>query len=194
MKKLFFIICAGLIFTAFGCGGSRSTIEIKYDGKEIPFEEKSSWQTVQRALFGTANVSDQRHALRWITIRNYDFDTAKQNPNSDKLTAPGQVKIFLSLHDEAGTNEETPVKVAAYKGGSMAPMTFELINVYVFKDGKEERLYMYPSQQQPNPSANEVKITSVNGDTITGEINAQGKHEGKEFLVKGPFTAKIYKR
>jgi hypothetical protein len=201
MKILFLTVCVSLCLAA--CGGrstqqtngdSHSTIAIRYDGKEIPFIEKSAWQTVQKALFGSSsNVANNNHALRWITIRNYDFDASKGNPNHDELTAPEQVKIFLSIHDDAGTDVDTPLKIASYKGGSVAPMTFELINVYVFKDGKEERLYLYPSAGS-DPTTSEVKITAVNGDTITGEINAVGKMDGKELSVKGPFTAKIYKR
>lgn len=190
MKKILIILCAGLILA--GCG-SRSTIEIKSEGKEVPFIEKGSWATVQKALYSGANVADQNHALRWITIRNYDLDP-NSNPNSDVLTASEQVKIFLSLHDDAGTGVETPIKTASYKGAkTTGPMTFELINVYVFRDGKEERLYMYPSGQT-DPATCEVKITSVDGDKVTGEINVTGKQDGKELVVKGPFTAQVYKR
>lgn len=191
MKRILLLICAGIVFSA--CG-SRSTIEIKSEGKDIPFIEKSSYTTVQKAIFSGADVTDPNHALRWITIRNYDFEASKTDPNSEKLTAPEQVKIFLSLHDEAGTSAETPLKPGSYKGAkSIGPMSFELINVYVFRDGKEQRLYLYPSQQA-DPTTCEVKITSVDGDKVTGEINASGKQDGKEFLVKGPFTAKINKR
>lgn len=199
MKLLLLTLFVSLSLVACGgrstsqtSGESHSTIAIKYDGKEIPFEAKSAWQTVQKGLFGSSsNVANNSHALRWITIRNYDFES-KGNPNHDELTAPEQVKIFLSIHDDAGTGVDTPLEIATYKGGTLAPMTFELINVYVFKDGKEERLYLYPSAES-EPTASEVKITAVNGDTITGEINAVGKMDGKELSVIGPFTAKIFK-
>lgn len=196
MKKILFIIFAALVFAACG-GGARSTIEIKYDGKEIPFveNEKSGWQTVQRALYGASgDFADRRHALRWITLRNYEFDAAKTSPNGDKLTTPEQVKIFLSLHDDQGTDVDTPLKTTSFKGAksSGGPMNLELVNVYIFRDGKEELIQLYPSQAKDAASC-EVKINSVNGDTITGEINAAGQVNGKEFSIKGPFTAKIYK-
>lgn len=188
MKKLM-LLCLVSMFVA--CGGPRSTIDIKSEGTAILFIEKGSWATVQKALFTGANEPNQEHALRWITIRNFDFDGAKTNPNSDKLTAPEQVKIFLSLHDEAGTTVETPLKPATYKGAkSPGPMSLELINVYVFRDGKEQRLYMYPSQQA-EPATSEVKIISIDGNTVKGEINVAGKQDGKELIVKGPFTAEI---
>jgi hypothetical protein len=188
MKKLIFL-CLVSILAA--CGGPRSTIDITSEGAVIPFVEKGSWATVQKALFSGAGGAGQEHALRWITIRNFHFDGAKTSPNSDKLTAPEQVKIFLSLHDETGTTVDTPLKPATYKGAkSTGPMSLELINVYVFRDGKEQRLHLYPSSQA-DPTASEVKITSVEGDTVKGEINVSGKQDGKELIVKGPFTAQI---
>jgi hypothetical protein len=197
VRTIFLIVGVSLFLAACGAKSqpteSQSTIAIRYDGKEIPFVEKSAWQTVQKALFGSSpNVANNSHALRWISIRNYDSDGSKSNPNHEQLTAPEQVKIFLSLHDDAGTDVNTPLKIATYKGDSSAPMTFELINVFVFKDGKEQRLYVYPSSES-DPTSSQVKITAVNGDTISGEINAVGKMDGKELSVKGPFTAKVYK-
>lgn len=197
MRKLLIFLCAAVIFSACGAGAS-STIDIKYDGKEIPFveNEKSGWQTVQRALYSTTeNIPDRRHALRWITIRNYEFDAAKTSPNADKLIAPEQVKIFVSLHDDQGTDVGTPLKPTSFKGikSGSAPMSFELVNVYTFRDGKEEFLQLYPSQAKDS-AACEVKIISVEGDTIKGEINAAGVVNGKDFSVKGPFTAQIFKR
>lgn len=181
------VIC----FLIAACGGPRSTIDIKSEGTAIPFIEKGSGATVQKALFSGSDAPNQEHALRWITIRNFDSDGAKRDPHGDKLTAPEQVKIFLSLHDEAGSKVDTPLKPASYKGAkSTGPMSFELINVYVFRDGKEQRLYLYPSQQT-DPATCEVKIISVEGDTVKGEINVSGKQDGKELIVKGPFTAQI---
>ncbi len=192
MKRIRIILCVGLFSLA--CGGIRSSIEIKSEGAAIPFIEKGSWVTVQKALFSGATGSDQEHALRWITIRNFDFDASKMSPNGDKLTAPEQVKIFLSLHDDAGTTIDTPIRPATYKGGkSSSPMSLELINVYVFRDGTEQRLYLYPSQLA-DPTKCQVKIISVDGETVKGELDIAGKQDGKELVVKGPFTAQIYKR
>ncbi len=194
MKKLLIIICLGLLLAA--CG-SKSSIEIKYDGQQIPFEQKNGWIIVQKAIFGYGEAEKKEHALRWIRLRNYDVDVTKGGPDNSTIqpSAPEQIEIFISLHDAADTSVETPLKTAEYKGfnTSVAPMAFEIANVFIFKDGKKEMLSLSPAQDK-NPGNSVVKITSVKDDEISGEINAASKYKDKDFSIKGTFTAKIYKR
>jgi hypothetical protein len=188
MKKLLLAFCVGLLFTA--CG-SKSTVEIKLDGQQIPFETKSAWITAQDAIYGSS-VGEQKHALRWVTLRNYEYEVkGALSANEGKLAAD-QVKLFLSLHDEAGTNKETPIKVSTFNGGKTGPMQFEFLNLTVFKDGKEES-YQVSLSGQANRQDSEVKILSVTNDTITGDININVKTNDKVLTIKGPFTAKIFK-
>lgn len=190
MKKLLLVLCVGLIATA--CG-SKSTVEIKLDGQQIPFETKSSWITAQEAIYGSSVPGEQGHALRWVTLRNYEYEVkAALSANEGKLTLPEQVKLFLSLHDEPGTNKQTPIKVSTFNGGKSGPMQFEFINLTIFKDGKEES-YRVSLSGQANRQDSEVKILSVTNDTVTGEINASVKVNDKVLTIKGPFTAKIFK-
>lgn len=190
MKKLLLILCVGLIAAA--CA-SKSTIDIKLDGQEIPFQTKSAWITAQEAIYGSSVPGEQKHALRWITIRNYDYEVkGALQANEGKLTAPEQVKLFLSIHDDPGTNKDTPVKVSTFNGATKGPMQFEFINLTIFKDGKEQSFRVSLSGQS-NPQESEVKILSVTGDTVTGEVNANVKTDGKVLTIKGPFTAKIFK-
>jgi hypothetical protein len=190
MKKLLLLLCVGLIATA--CG-KKSTIEIKLDGQQIPFETKSGWITAQDAIYGSSSAGEQKHALRWVTLRNYEYEVkGALSANEGKLTSPDQVKLFLSLHDEAGTNKQTPIKISTFNGGKTGPMQFEFLNLTVFKDGKEES-YQVSLSGQDNRQDSEVKILSVTNDTVTGEININVKAEAKVLTIKGPFTAKILK-
>lgn len=189
MKKLLLVLCLGLITTA--CA-SKPTVEIKLDGQQIPFETKSAWITAQDAIYGGSVAGAQNHCLRWITLRNYDYEVkGALSANEGKLSA-GQVKLFLSLHDEAGTNKQTPIKVSTFNGAKSGPMQFEFLNLTIFKDGKEES-YQVSLSGQPNRQDSEVKILSVNNDTVTGEVNVNVKTNDKVLTIKGPFTAKIFK-
>ncbi|HWN11193.1 MAG TPA: hypothetical protein VNO50_18285 [Pyrinomonadaceae bacterium] len=190
MKKLLLILCVGL--AAAACG-SKSTVEIIFDGQAIPFETKSAWITTQDAIYGSSVPGEQKHALRWITLRNYDYQVkGALQANEGLLTSPEQVKLFLSLHDDPGTNKDTPVKVATFNGAKKGPMQFEFLNLTIFKDGKEQSFRVSLSGQGSSQDS-EVKILSVTDDTITGEIDANVKTDGKVLTIKGPFTAKIFK-
>lgn len=190
MKKLLLVLCVCLIATA--CG-SKSTVEIKLDGQQIPFETKSAWITAQEAIYGSSAPGEQRHALRWITLRNYEYEVkGALSANEGELTSPEQVKLFLSVHDEPGTNKQTPIKVSTFNGGKRGPMEFEFINLTIFKDGKEKS-YRVSLGGQANGQESEVKILSVTNDTVTGEVNANVKADDLALTIKGPFTAKIFK-
>lgn len=190
MKKFLLVLCACLLAT--GCG-SKSTIDIRLDGQQIPFETKSAWITAQDAIYGSSAPGEQKHCLRWITLRNYEYEVkGALSANEGKLTAPEQVKLFLSLHDEPGTNKQTPIKVSTFNGGKSGPMQFEFLNLTIFKDGKEKS-YAVSLSGQANRQESEVKILSVTNDTVTGEVNVNVKAEDKVLTIKGPFTAKIFK-
>jgi uncharacterized protein YcfL len=193
MKRLLLVFCASLIFTGCGSKPDKPTIEIKLDGQQIPFETKSTWITAQNAIYGGSVSGEQRHALRWITIRNYEYDVkGALAANDGKLTSPEQVKLFLSLHDDPGTNDKSPIRVSTFEGAKRGPMEFEFINLTIFKDGKEESYRVSPSGQA-NRQDSQVKILSVTDDTVTGEVTAKVKVDNKELTIKGPFTAKIFK-
>jgi hypothetical protein len=190
MKKLLLVFCLGLLVIA--CS-TKPSIDIKLDGQQIPFETKSAWITAQEAIYGSSVPGDQNHCLRWITLRNYEYEVkGALAANEGKLTAPGQVKLFLSLHDEPGTNPKTPIKVSTFNGAKSGPMQFEFLNLTIFKDGKEES-HAVSLGSQANRQESEVKILSVTDDTITGEVNVNVKSEDKVLTIKGPFTAKIFK-
>jgi|GEM_PF-2726215 len=190
MKKLLLVLCVGLLFAA--CG-KKSTVEIKLDGQEIPFETKSAWITAQDAIYGSSVAGEQKHALRWITLRNYDYQVkGALSANEGQLSSPEQVKLFLSVHDEAGTNKDTPIKVSTFNGAKSGAMQFEFINLTIYKEGKEKS-YRVSLSSIANRQESEVKILSVTDDMVTGEVNVNAKVDDKVLTIKGPFTAKIFK-
>lgn len=189
MKKLILILWTGLLLTA--CGGSG--FSVKYDGQQIPFEAKSSWITSQSANFGGKFEGEKdKHALRWLVLRNFDYEVKSQYDTEDNPSADGQVKLFFSLHEDSGTNPNTPIKVSTFSGGNDGPMSLEFVNVHIFRNGKVES-YPVSLSGQGNRKDSEVKITDVTDETVSGEVNINVKAKDKELIVKGTFTAKIFK-
>lgn len=185
----------GVLLTACGgVGTSKQGLAVKMDGKDVPFEVKSSWE-MTKDFTDYSDPKKPTTALYWFAIRNYAYD----KPNgtivfdNEKLTAAGQVLVFVSLYGEkATTDEKTPVKAATYPGDGKYSTSLSTVTVYVFSDGKTDVASLSIGPGSPD-NKGEVKITSVTGDTVIGEIDASGKANGKDVSVKGPFTAKIYK-
>lgn len=204
MKKMWMVISACLLLTA--CGGSGSNtgggstgadskpaFEVKVDGKVVPMEVKSSWES-QNSYTAYSQEPPPTTALHQFAIRNYAYDKPNGSimASNEKLSAAGQVLVFFTLYGENGkSDEKTPVKVATYNGGGTMNTTLGRVLVYMYGEGKDDlRIIAFDSGSTDNKGA--VKITSVTGDTITGEIDASGKPDGKDVSVKGPFTVKIY--
>lgn len=205
MKAIWLFVIAGMFLTACGGSGTNSgsgsgsidskpAFEIRIEGAVVPMEVKSSWES-QNSYTGYSQTPPPTTALHQFAIRNYAYDKPNGSimASNEKLSAAGQVLVYFTLYGENGkSDEKTPVKVTTYNGGGTQNMTLERVLVYRFGEGKDDlRIIAFDSGAANNKGS--VKITSVTGDTITGEIDVTGKHDGKDVSVKGPFTAKIYK-
>jgi len=200
MERLLLIICVCLLVLACGNKGgpggadSKSAFEIKIEGTVVPMEVKSSWEA-QISFTDYGQNPSPTTALYQFAIRNYAYDKPNGSimASNEKLSAPGQVLVYFTLYGENGKSDiKTPVKVATYTGGGAMNMTLGRVLVYRYGDGKDDlKIIAYDSGSASNKGS--VKITAVTGDTITGEIDASGKSDGKDVSVKGPFTVKIYK-
>ena len=200
MKKILlpalFLIMASLMFAACGGAGKSSTpaLAVKIDGKDVTFEAKSSWEMAQNYT-DYSNPQKPTTALYWFALRNFAYD----EPNStimvsnEKLTAPGQLLVFFSLYGEKATStEKTPLKVMTYSGDGKYSTSLAVVTVYVHGATKDEVYFVDLGGGSPD-NKGEVKITAVTGDTVTGEIDASGKANGKAVSVKGTFSAKMFK-
>ena len=201
MKRLWLIITVCLFLIACGNKGagpggtdSKSAFEVKIEGTVVPIEVKSSWQSQNSYTEYSKNPSPTT-ALHQFAIRNYAYDKPNGTimASNEKLSAPGQVLVYFTLYGENGkSDEKTPVKVGTYTGGGAMNMNLGRVLVYRYGDGKDDlKIIAYDSGSADNKGS--VKITAVTADTVTGEIDATGKSDGKDVSVKGPFTVKIYK-
>lgn len=205
MKKLLLMVTASLFIS--GCGGGAGSnsassssatsssasnagankIEIKIKDKTYTLEQKSAYLYSDDM---TINMPDKnvKTADHGIIVANYDLDMSL-GPfmAAKKMTAPGNIRIGIKLQDKADTNKDAPPSAGEY--ASKYPdefMKFFNVFIYTYADGKDEENKILGGYDNVKGG---VKINSVNGDTVTGEIDIANQDNS----VKGSFTAKIWK-
>ena len=183
-----------------GSAGPRPELEVKIDGKDVPFEAKSGWQstTDYNEYAAGGGKPTLTTGLQEFALRNYEYDPKKNygviKMSNEKLAAPGQVLISFTLWDEKGkTDRKTPLKAATYASDHKDSMSLSNLQVYIFGEGKDQIEGLSFSGGVPG-NKGEVKISSVTNDTASGEIDVTGKSpSGKDVAVKGKFSAKIFR-
>lgn len=193
MRKLWWAICASLLLT--GCGGGTETssgggndssaqkLELKADGKPSVLEVKSGvMQTYQQ----DSSDPKWKAAVYGFTLTNYDL--SESSGLARTLTKPEESRIYFKLYGDPGTDKTAPIKVGTYKADAKEFPMYDPtpLAMFTFADGKQS---IALSQNSPaNDTKGEVKITSVEGDTVKGEINIT---TGSNIAAKGKFTAKV---
>jgi hypothetical protein len=198
MKKLLLLIAGSLLLSACSggagsnsgpassTGSSGKGIEIKLKDKTYTLEEKSGY------LFSndtTINFPDKsvKTANRDFVVANYDVDAGfGMFSTGKKMTAPDQVRIIIKLEDKADTNKDAPISLGEYNSKQEEFMKFFNVFIYTFADGKDAENKILGGYDNTKGG---VKITAVNGDDITGEIDVTNG----ENTVKGSFKAKVWK-
>lgn len=194
MRRLWWILFASLILSACGGGGGNSseagkgaaadnTINFKAGGKEGVLKIKAG---VMQAY--EQDVSDPKWdaAIYGFTLANFDMD--KSEGLAKTLTKPDEIRIYFKLYGDPGTNKTAPIKVGTYKADAKEFPKYDPSSMAIFTvEGGEMKRAL--SQDSPDiDTRGEVKITSVEGDTVKGEINVT---TADKIAAKGNFTAKI---
>lgn len=194
MKKLILILSAALIFTACGGTGTSSgtnagtatkndAASTKFTAKvgemDYSFEIKDAviWNSSLEGLDEAhKNMIETKHS---IILGSYDFG------GEPARTVPaGQYKVVVGITgDWIAKGSEIIVKPGTYITGKNGAMTVADNNIVFIENGKEIQNY------KTYGFIGEVKITSVEGETVKGEIDIKTDTQQS----KGSFTAKIYK-
>lgn len=99
-------------------------------------------------------------------------------------TADDQVKVAISLTGQSGTDIKSPLAAGSYSPKAEWFQAVDSARIYTYGNGKYVTYSFDPRSTEGN-----VKITSVQGDEVKGEIDlAQG-----QMAIKGAFTAKLAK-
>ena len=104
------------------------------------------------------------------------------------LSKPEETRVFFRIFGDKATNKNTPLKPGTYSAEAKEFPVFDnsSLAIFTFADGKQS---VALSMNSPgNATKGDVKIASVEGDTVKGEINIT---TGTTIAAKGNFTAKI---
>jgi hypothetical protein len=187
MRKLQLLIISVISILIISCGSaSESKLEVKIGGKTTPLNVKSSGtyntvKTFTETKDGKTTVATA--SSNYIVLGNYDIDTSSGMISMEKpVTAADQIRVSIQLIGQEGTDEKAGFKTGTFTTKADKFGKVDYANIAYYADGKESKNFFDISK-----TTGEVKITSVTGDSVSGEINLM---EGDK-SVKGNFTAKI---
>lgn len=155
---------------------------LKADGKDLTMSVKSGVMRV-----GEQKVKEVKdsHALYMFTLGSYDLTNGTEL--SKELTTAGDVRVSFQLLGAPGSGKETPLTPGTFTTETGAPgFDNQMWSIATVADGKQK---MAMAQDFPmTDTKGQVKILSVEGDTVKGEIDIK---TSTTLAVKGSFTAKI---
>ena len=168
-----------------GAGGGSMQLKSPATGdKDMPVKSGYAF-AVTKTFTDTANKISTAPSYR-VYAANYDLDAGNFAMTLDKsLTSDEQVRVVFSLVGDQGGNEKTAAKAGTYEAKADKFMKVEDVVIVSRKGGADNKGWLDRSTL-----TGEAKVTSVSGDTITGEVDLSSGATS----IKGPFTAKILVR
>lgn len=171
-----------------GCGkAGPGSMTLKWPGmasKEMPV--KSAYAYAVTKTFTDTAGKITTAATYQVFAANYDLDSANFGQTLNKpMTSDDNVRVTFSLVSDSGGTKKTAAKAGDYSAKADKFMKAETAGIVTRKGGKDSTLWLDRSALTGN-----VKVTSVLGDTVTGEVDLTNG----ESAIKGPFTAKILAR
>jgi hypothetical protein len=156
---------------------------VSLGGKESPLEVKSG--TYQRSVAQySAGGKNEIASETVFFVANFDMAKSKAAGNKPEN---GQMVAAFTLIGANGTNDKAPIQVGTYpvrSGEAENATRFNITTkcgIVMFENGAQSDKKLATSKLQ-----GEAKITGVNGDEVSGEINVT---DG-ESSIKGAFVAK----
>lgn len=193
MKTLCLIACLALAVAVAVSGCSKSAnsnepggaggngprkMEVTAYGGAKSFEPKGG--LIVRSQSGGVN---DRNGSYQIMLSNTEIATPADFRKS--LSAADAVRVLFLVQRKKGTDKTSPIEVETFKiGGSWPHVDDTQIRTF---DGSRE-VESWEHEAPPQDRKGEVKITAINGDTVTVEADMKF---GEKMSIKGTFTAKV---
>ena len=184
LRNTFALVVLGLL--ALGCGlmGGGQGIAVETDGKSATVEPKSTAvivDTVGDTSSGKAMVSHT------FVIANYDLgDKVSKMSLQGSAKEEGKMRVEFTIIGAKGTDEKTPVKQGEYPsrvGNTGSPENTANGGRFSYAGEKREES---KGTSLADMKAGKIKIDSVSGDTITGEVDLTDGTTS----IKGKFSVK----
>lgn len=167
MKKIFFL--AAFAFLAAACGGSGGGWSVKYKGKNVPFEVKTSASSIRPDL-GEGQ----------LVIANYDIEIKdKSVMGIQDPEKPGQVLVGVFFKN----NDEKDFKNSVKPGDFSDKIKY----VWVANGDTKDRVTFSEGGAK---ITGKLSITEVTDDMMKGTMEIT---KG-DTTVSGPFQAKIHSK
>lgn len=195
MKKILLILCAGFLFAACGGSGTIGTssglgkLSMQMKPNTISkLDMKKDFAPIKGVVSPLSINVDSKPIIRYmIDLTDFEYEpNASWKPKDEK-----QMLVSISIFGKSGDTAETPLRTGTFE---LSPQYSKVDENYdrisnvtatVFKDGKTEE-YSFASSAKGT-----VKINSVSGDTVTGEVDLTQENGGS---IKGNFTAQMKKK
>jgi hypothetical protein len=118
-------------------------------------------------------------------VANYDLDAGNFGMTLEKpMPSDDSVRVLFSLVGAEGA-KDAPPETGTYSAKADKYMKVETVGIVTKKNGTEIKNWFDRSTLN-----GEVKVTSVSGDSASGEIDVTAGDN----IIKGSFTAKILQR
>ena len=176
--RLSLVLLFGLFVVGCGLMGGGQGIAVQYDGKSATVEPKSTAVIVD-------TVGDM--VSHTFVIANYDLgDKVSKMSLQGSAKEAGKMRVQFTIIGAKGTDEKTPVKPGEYPsrvGNTGSAENTANGGRFSYAGEKREES---KGTSLADMKAGKIKIDSVDGGTITGEVDLT---DGKT-SIKGKFSVK----
>jgi len=189
-RQIFLSACLiALALFLYGCGkgagGGGMQLKSAATGDKDMAAKSGFAFGVTKSFSDTAGKITTAPSYR-VYVANYDLDSGNFAMTLDKpLASDDQLRVVFSLVGDQGGNEKSPLKAGTYSAKADKFMKVEDVLIVSRKGGADTKTWLDRSTL-----TGDAKVTSVSGDTITGEVDLTSGAAS----IKGPFHAKILTR
>jgi hypothetical protein len=199
MQKLIAPFLFAGLFVLAGCGAAETAepatkaespknISVRFEKRETAFDSNyARFATFRKGLILTDSAIHDKNervdaVVHRIYLANYDLqltDPSKQD--YQRISSDGQFRVSIQIEADKDAPDNAALKVGEY-GFKKEPFN-RVSHVFLsyLKDGKDMNVIVHGEE-----TGGKVRITSVTGTEIQGEIDISDKDES----VKGTFTAR----